>query len=359
MRVLIIELGGSHMESVYSIVHLLHLKKQSTFLLCNKGLADLIKEKEKIDGIHLVPDTPDSLKTQISVFRQIRSLIKDKKIDTVIFGTSEIKIVRNLLPFLPSVNCIGIVHNASKLDHSGTFRYIYRFWIKKYIVLGDFARSQLSKYPKEKVLPFYPLYFPQPARSLVSKKEGEKWVIVPGGVISERKDYKSLLDGLAKYPIPENVKIIFLGKFSSAEAELRNQVDAINKRQQNIITFDAFLDYDIFHNYISLADFMLPLLKIENDSFYSNSRVSGAFNLAYGYKLPVLIPGSYKKNADLRPFAVYYDSMEGLIKILQSVNEMRGTVADIKNSYRNTEKFNLEKMATSFLSFINTGKSAN
>lgn len=354
MNVLIVELGGSHMENVYTIVHLLYLKNQTIYLACNEKLSGLIKEKDKIEEIFLVPDDLTAFKTQIATFKKIRRIVRDRKVDLIIFGTSEIKPVRNLLPFLNGVKCIGIVHDSQKLENSGTFKHIYPFWIKGYLVFGDYIRNNLVKFPQNKLFPFYPAYFPKPDESLSEKKGKEKWVVVPGIVASERKDYKLLLEKLSEGPFPKNLKLIFLGKFPKEEIFLWSLLHKINANAQNIIVFDDFVNYDIFHNYISSADFLLPLLKISGDSFYNKSRISGAFNLAYGYQLPIILPSSYAENTDLTRYAIYYETIENLIEILKLVSNNVDLESDIKTRYQSGKTFNLEGMANRFLSFISS-----
>lgn len=342
------------MENIYSLVHLLTMKQYKVFLVCNENLNELIKEREKIEQVFLVPTELKPIRVQKEVLRLTRKIIGDKKIDTIIFGTTEIKPVRNILPLLPRINMLGIVHDALKLDSSGTFKYIYSFRIKKYFVFGDFIKNNLKRSIKQKLFAFYPCYFPiLSVNEAPVKIEGEKWIIVPGVVKGERKDYIPLLKKVLAVGMPGNIKIIFLGKLYKEELEIVDLVQKINHHEQNIKTFDEFLTYDLFHSYLQKADFILPLLKISEDFFYGNTKISGAFNLAYSYRLPMLLPDSYKKNTDLTPFSVYYKSMDELYQLLLSINSNRMNTMEIKNSYRASKKFDFNTMADEIASFIN------
>lgn len=352
MKVLLAELGGSHIEVMYTLVHILYMKGHKVFLICNESLLEFIKEKEKISGIYFLPTDIKGPAMQLQVLKKINGVIRDNQIDTLIFGTTEIKPVRDLLPFLPCINITGIIHNSSKLNNSATFKYLYPLRIKKYIVLGDFIREHITSLPKEKVFAYYPVYFPKATDTKVIKPAHEKWIIVPGIVKAERKDYIPLLKKLSGQGLPENIKLIFLGKFYQDEKDIEALVNDINTTNEQIIIFDNYLDYDTFHTYLAKADFILPLLKITEDLFYDNKRISGAFNLAYGYRLPLLLPETYRKNTDMASFSIYYKTIEELYKIFLSVSKDNLYANSIFEAYIKTEKFNLNTMANQLISFV-------
>jgi hypothetical protein len=263
------------------------MKGHEVFLACNKNLAGLIREKEKLSGIFLLPDDIRGVAMQVQALRTIRGAIRDNHIDTLILGTTEIKPVRYLLPFLPRVNIIGIVHNSAKLNSSAAFKYFYPIRIRKYFVLGDYIRRNITGLSEERVFAYYPVYFPKPVdRVALTKPSHEKWIIIPGAVRSERKDYILLLRKIHEHGLPENIRLVLLGKSYEGEREIDALIRGVNAREERIVTFDEYLDFDTFHEYLSKADFVLPLLKITADLFYDDKRISGAFNLAYGYRLP-------------------------------------------------------------------------
>ncbi len=124
MRVAIIEIGGSHMENVYTLVHLLHKRGCEIILVINEKLVSLVYDKQAIKSIVTVPDDILKFSVQLKEFKRLRSLLKKEQVETVIIGTTEIKPVRTLVFFLPVKNIIGIVHDASKLEKSSTFKNI-------------------------------------------------------------------------------------------------------------------------------------------------------------------------------------------------------------------------------------------
>ncbi len=353
-NVLIIEVGGSHMENVYTLVHLLCLKKARVSLLVNHKLRELIREKEKFYQIYDVPDTIQGVE-KIKLCWKIRNIIKKEKIDILIFGTVESKPVRNIMPFLPGITIAGIIHDAQKMDRSGTFRYVYPFKIKKYIVFGNYILNGLHNYSRNKLFPFFPSYFPKPAEaSITDKKVHEKWIVLPGGINSNRKDYIPLLEEIKKKPLPPNLKLIFLGKLPADEEAVATLIQTINAKEEKILFFyDTYVCYDQFHRYMLAADFILPLIKIESDSVFSNTRVSGAYHLAYGYHVPLLLPASYATNTDLTRIAVYYDNFEALSAIFDKIAK-DDTLADaFKPVFKDLPFLNYENEADKLMQFLN------
>src|SRR5688572_29935612 len=115
MKVAIIEIGGSHIETIYTVVHLLHKSGCEITLIINEKLLPLVYDKQSLKLIDTVPDDLSKLTTQFKVFNKVRRVLKKEQIETVIIGTTEIKPVRTLVFFLPVKNIIGIVHDAVKL----------------------------------------------------------------------------------------------------------------------------------------------------------------------------------------------------------------------------------------------------
>lgn len=352
MNIAVIELGDSHMENLYTLVHFIRLKGHQAYLIINAGLRPLVRETEKLSGLFEVPDHIVKSRRQRATYKKVASLLKEKKIDQIIFGTMEAKAVRNLLPFLRGYPMVGIVHDAQKIDNSATFRYLYPLWVRKYLVFGHFIKSQIKKYPPQRLHPFFPIYFPSPGDKELKKPEAEKWIIIPGGVSDTRKDYEALLGLLAKRPLPHNATLIFLGRLDPNDTLLNQRIAVARQRGSRIRTFSEYLDYDLFHSYMAAADWVLPLLKMEKDMTYGNSRVSGAFHLAYAYRLPLLLPASYKINTDLADYSIYYDSIEDFHVLLSKALKDDTVAGQIHQRYDKAPMFDDQKAATLLMDFL-------
>ncbi|SDC79590.1 glycosyltransferase family protein [Niabella drilacis] len=321
MKVLIIELGGSHLENIYTLVHFLKQKNAEVFFLCNEGLKPLVKDTHCYSHCFFAPDDLKGTGNWFAMARRIRSIVKQYQIELIIFGTVESKAVRKMLLLLPKMNITGIIHDAQKLGRSLTFKYVYPFRIKKYIVFGNFILNAVERFPHDRLFPFFPVYFPQPEPIAIrGKLPGERWIVVPGVVSSKRKDFIPLLQQIHEKGLPVNIKLIFLGNLQSTETAIETLVHQINEKEPRIICFKEYVGYDTFHRYIAAADYILPLVKGKEDTVYGKTRVSGAYHLAYGYRKPLLLPAAYKINTDLVTVSLYYENQEDLMAILNNIS---------------------------------------
>jgi hypothetical protein len=351
MNILLIEMGGSHIECVHSMVHFLYLSKCSIHLACNKKLVPSVIEKNKLSFL-LELENEFSPMEQLKTFFTIRKYIRKNKIDTIIINTAEITVIRNLSFFLPAINCVGIVHNAKKLEQSFTFTKILSRRIKKFFVLGDYLLSRINPDPIFKVASFFPVYFPKVKQLTPIKPLPDFWVIVPGEAEQQRRDYVAFIDAVKHTPdLQKNIKFIFLGKYN-LQQNFDSAITTSNWWKERFITFDDYLDYDTFHSYIQQANFILPLLKIGKDDFYGSSRISGSFNLGLGYKKPFLLPERYRENKDLANYSIYYTSMKELLLTIQQLSMNDFEQIKIAAAYENGPFKNIDSLAEKVVSFI-------
>lgn len=351
-NVLVIEMGGSHIECVYSLVHFLYERNCRLHLICNEKLEGLFPEKHKLEGLATIANELPGLSQQLKCFFFIRKYIRTHKIDAVMINTTEITIVRNLTFFLPKGIVVGLVHNAIKLEKSFTFTKILSRRIKKFLVLGDHLLQHIHPHPVFKVRSFYPVYFPPVKKLLIEKPAGSFWVVVPGEVFSSRRDYIPLLQLLKEHPLPEHIKIIFLGRLKPSDPayEMAKEQGGANG---SLICFEDYVSYDVFHSYLALADMIMPLIKQDGDDFYADKRISGSFNLGLGYQLPFILPLSFQLNKDLSPFGVLYNSTEEILPLLKSLSsENTTTLTGIKEQYRHSRFDNLQWLSLDLYRFI-------
>lgn len=351
MKVAIIELGGSHVETIYTLVHLLQLKGCEITLVINQKLLHLIYDRSGTKNIKTVPDDLSKLSVQLREFGKLRSFLKKEKIETVIIGTTEIKPVRTLVFFLPVKNIIGIVHHTRKLENGSTFKNILSLKMRKFMVLGDYLLKELKPLSKYIVSSLDAVYFPPVKELKVIKPAHEFWVVIPGMVHSDRRDYLPLIEKLSERPLKRELKIIFLGYLPMEEREIRQALKTWKEAPSHVITFDEYLDYDVFHSYMSQADLVLPLIKMGGDRFYNDSRTSGSLNLGLGYQKPFLLPSSYRNDV-MAPFSSYYASHENLVNKLISYSEESGELDSLKQHYNQQGFMDHEKQANDLLRFI-------
>lgn len=342
MNVLIIEVGGSHIECVHSMVHYLHMKNNSVFVSCNEKLVASVAEREKIVALLELPDRPTN-KQHLRIAYQLRKFIIKNKIQAVVFNTTEITIVRNLLLLLPRLNYTGIVHNAKRLEKSFTFTKIISRKMKKFFVLGDYLISKLHPHHQFQIESFYPVYFPAVTTLNPIKPPNECWVTIPGEVFTTRRDYLALINEVENSnQLAENIKFILLG-YNHLNEETNKLLNNSPQLKKHFVTFDHYLSYDLFHSYIQQSDYILPLLKADDDGFYGSGRISGSFNLGLGYQLPFFLPDNYQENQDIAPYSIYYNNMQHLLALIQQTEADQTGKEKLVQTYK-AGKFNNEQL---------------
>jgi len=259
---------------------------------------------------------------------RIRKIILDMGVKVLIFNTAHSNPVRNfsLLSFPADVRFFGTLHGVNKLEGSLTQSLISRK-IKHYFLLNDYMLEKALRIANRalKFSVYYPLF--QPAfqvKELVARKPGELWVCIPGLVEYKRRDYPSLveaLSGLAKKPA---VRFIILGNGTHAHgngAELQKLVQERNL-EDYFLFFDGFVDHDQFHSYLQASDVVMPLTHPINAELmkYAEDQITGSFNLAFGYRKPLLMHEYYKRYPDFQENALFY-SLEGLGTFLENLEQ--------------------------------------
>jgi len=350
MNILIIELGKSHIECTYTFVYLLSLQKKDIHLICNSELYPDFPMKNKLKGYALMPNSFTLLST-ISTIIRIRQYIKKNKIEYIIFNTTEIKIIRNIFIFLPNqINFFGLVHNARKIETGSSVKKIFSKRMKKYFLIGNHLVKKTNTYQGLSAYPYFPIYFPLPAKKHIHKEIDDIWVTIVGGVNLDRRDYIQLLELIKGNKFRKSIKFIFLGKLYYSDqinAEICNQ----NWWKESIISFSDHVDYDLFHNYLANTDIILPLIKFESENTFFDQRISGSFNVGLGYKIPFLLPDSYQ-NIDIKPFSISYASYDQLCDILNEISANNKTLDQVRSQYDTSLLFNFEEESKKITRYI-------
>lgn len=353
MNVLIIEIGGSHVENMYTLILLLKRKGCNLHIICNAKLVSLLNDTSIVSRITAVPDALTPAR-QVRSFLLIRRYIRKEKIDAVIIGTTEITVVKNLTFFLPAMNITGIVHNARKLEQSFTFSTIMFRRIRKYLVMGDHLLHQLKAEPKYAVGALNAYFFPPVAQLLVQKPAGQTWVVIPGAVEEKRRDYTGCFDALSRSHIKENLHIILPGYYNEpAQPAIAAAIRRLCQAGCKVTTFDHYLSYDLFHSYVQQSDVLLPLYKTGDDTFYAGARISGTNNLGLAYRIPFLLPDTYS-NDDVTPFAISYHDNEALAATILQLAAGNLSLQQITDNYNAARHLDIDVQADKLMRFIST-----
>ncbi|MEM6380650.1 MAG: hypothetical protein AAF705_20875, partial [Bacteroidota bacterium] len=231
--------------------------------------------------------------------------------DLVIFNTCQGNNVKNLLllPFPSHITFAGILHNTGKMNGSWGQSLISRK-ITRYFFLNDFLLRDKND---PKLSTFYPIFFPEYPQIELPKREGEIWISVPGQVELKRRDYSSMVEALGRLPKESPLKVIFLGnsahQFGDGQA-LRSMAMAAGI-EHRLVLFNEKLPNDIFYTYIRKSNYIMPLIHPGHSSFpLYQQQITGAFNLAFGFKKPLLMESAFEAYADFQENAVFYPQYE-------------------------------------------------
>jgi len=307
MRVALIEVTGSHDECLLTQLRILKNRPGThVSLFVTPGLEGQVAGSGAVDELNVMPmnrgirGLPDAVR--------LRNRLVGGRFDRVIINTCQGKAVRNLLmlPYPERMRFIGVLHHTDKLTRSTTQRLI-GLRVKRYFVLSD--RLVPQGHGSGPVFSyFYPIEFPVFPGTLPPKPPGEIWVCIPGQVEEKRRDYQSLLSAIETRGLPTHVRLILLGRYghSATGRAVRARVEALGLTER-ILMWEDFVPNEVFHAHMRQCDAVLPLLHPESASFsmYDN-RVTGAFNLAIGYGLTLLLDRSFEGISDFDGRSILY-----------------------------------------------------
>ncbi|MGB7395165.1 MAG: glycosyltransferase [Pricia sp.] len=350
MNIAIVELRESHEECIYTQLRFLKEAGHRVTLILNSVLERQVADyAHQADEVRYFEMSRSGLFHKIGRQRQLFGILK--KFDKLVLNTAHsYSVLRNLTVLLrfSKTECIGVLHDTKKLQGSLTQRIISQK-VKKYFVLNDtlLPENQTenrteNNQPKEnidrdiKLQSFYPIFFPDYEPVPVYKQQ-EIWIGIPGRLDYRRRNYDFLVDALIKIPNLKRVRFLILGKVDrDSPAGFRFYKSLEDAGQlKRFKLFHSFVDNADFHSYLKACDYIMPML--HTDEAYFRYKISGAFNLAFAYKKPLVCHKSFKNIPDLRDNSLFFDpeSFPALIEAIDAGTvESPATYTDEKWGYR-------------------------
>lgn len=308
-RVAILEIGGSHDECILS--QLIGLKNAGAWVVfC--GTKQMFEKNSQfqqyVDAFHEVVLPKSTIGDFFEMVRLNKWFVKNN-IDCVIANTAQGGHVRNLCITASSkVKFFGIIHTIKMLNGSFTQRLISKK-IKTYFVLNDTLKKYVGEKNGLKIYSFYPLDYPQTSTTAHKKVENEFRIAVIGGVENRRKDLNGFIE-LAK-TTPQNVHFYFLGKSNPDLEEVKQFTHQLttNALTNRVHLFSDFVSEEDFDACLQSTDGILPLVHPDTPSAdeYFSRQISGAINIAFSYKIPMMIHQHYRDWEDFRYGVTFYD----------------------------------------------------
>lgn len=304
-RVALVELDGSHSETLYSHAVLLNSLGYAVDLIVREEVRRQIRDPgpvARIDCFDLEPSLPGG-------FRRARSLAQDllgRGIRTVVLNTAEGRRARNFCLVAPRpLRVVGVLHNAHKLRRSYT-----QFWITRrlngYFVLSEtIARNAASCRVPLRV--FYPIYFPPIAASSGTTDRFE--VVIPGRLDPRRRDYQTLATELSAGTLHPAVRIVALGDGSGSRGAAVREMFGKTGVADRVDVSTGFVDESDLLRRVANASLILPLVtpRVSEFEHYRSSKIVGAYNLAYGTRVPMLSHASLSDQDELAVASVFYE----------------------------------------------------
>ena len=131
----------------------------------------------------------------------------------------------------------------------------------------------------------------------------------------KRRDYKTLFESIKEHGISKHIKFLLLGRYGHKQGDgiyIRNQISSLNI-EDNFQIWENFIPVETFHSMVHHSDYILPLIhKGESSGVLYENQISGAFNLALGYKKPLIVETNMSDKFDE---AITYDRTEIMLKI--------------------------------------------
>lgn len=346
MNVALIEFNPFHDECLYSQVLFLRSNDNAKiYLVYNRNLEDRIDYWDQIDGKLSI----SSNLWGIGYLRILRFL-KKNNVDTVVFNSSHYSPVTRLMKFKSSSarKHFGLVHDLKDLRDKQTD--ILNKKMNGYFVLNDYLLDGIKQLDIEKsrITSFYPIYFPDCNCREVEKASDEIWITIPGLMESFRRDYQTLFDSFSSGALKENIKLIFLGRsiFKNGKSNIREQLEEVDKNNQCLF-WDSFVDKTTFHTYMINSDYLLPLIHTSHRSRERyKDKISGTFNLGFGYKKQFVMDEYFQQFEDFRENAIFYNPDDDLVTLLNQLEKPK-----LEMFYQH-KKWEVEYQAERYLTFI-------
>lgn len=326
-RVVLVEVGGSHEECLLTQIRALKAASKEVILVLDEQVAgrSAYLADEADDTRVVLKDMGSNRMIAYHIYRMLKVLRPEK----VVFNTAQGTIVRNLAFKLrfSRIRCYGIIHTVRKFTESFTQKWISKT-IRNYLFLSEDLLKKAGEQRHLRMDYFYPLDFPG-----MQSLETEKTIVITGGVEERRKDLIGCMS-IIKQVKDDGYSFVFLGKSDPDNETVQSFKGELAKNGlTNTVTFfDDFVDHKTFDHYLGSASFILPLVHPNTPSAeqYFTNQISGATNLSYAYKVPLLLHEAYADIEEMQAASIYYSIEEFGSQFKRFVADRDGKVESMK-----------------------------
>ncbi|HTJ48759.1 MAG TPA: glycosyltransferase [Cyclobacteriaceae bacterium] len=313
MKVLLVEYKF-HQEIIPTQLKFLLDANIEVHLFLNQKLwdDDLLGAFQKAVMITLLK-YPDKWYNKVGLFFVMRSYIKRFGITHIIFNTLDSNFNSLITRIIGGIHYVGIVHRVSKHIKNNEQRALIDR-VDGVLTLSEQTLNNFKEvFPKkENISCFYPIFFQWDPRPYNNDSK-EINVVIPGQFDAKKRDFQPLLKAAAvikEKGLP--IKFILLGDASNMDG--KNVVLEIKQRQleSQFIYQERFIAYNDFFEWISKADYILPLFtrRIHNYESYLKSQISASFSWALAFQKTLILPEDFSKMQYVSENAIFYNENE-------------------------------------------------
>lgn len=336
--ILLVEFTPSHSECLHAAVAYLSRKSPECkiYIAIHHQRVAFFEQMPEISGVFTCHTKGEKLLPNLRMFLSLKQFIKDKGIRHIYFNTAHGSLCRNFSYLLlnSGVRQYGLIHNGDKfLRKSGTQRMISRN-MTAYFTLADYIAQTVQPHCPVSVSSYYAIHLPgslQNTLPAVQKPPHELWISIPGGIELKRRSYLALIEALNKHSVPLHTRFLLLGNASHRNSELdKLQSVASFPLERHFRVFPHYLPPDEYYAYLRASDVVLPLIHPDTPSArkYVGTQISGAFNMAWTFRKPLLMHEMFAHIEDFRDTAFFYnedtfaDTLHKLPELLKQPKKM-------------------------------------
>ncbi|MGC3999926.1 MAG: hypothetical protein QM767_21790 [Anaeromyxobacter sp.] len=343
----LIELSDGHFECLFTQHEFLRQAFDEVHVVCSPTLRARLPFAPR--HLHVFEGSSRSWATQTGIRRYLR----EHRVSHAVLNTAQGKpaaqlALRNLAG---GPRLAGLIHDAGKLGHSLN-QALISLGVSRYFVVNDFVKARLGGRAEA----FYPTLYPAPAAQVaVEKPAGAFWVCVPGQVEFKRRDYRALLDDPGLAALPPQVRFILLGPSHHPAGDGPALEEELARRGlgHRFVRFRDFVDWPTFHAWVSRCDLILPLVHPDPGSqWHSFLKVSGTFNLSFGFQLPMASDGSFRGLDDFEVSSFFYPSRDGICALLARLAADPAALAERRRAIAGHAKLSFDVQARRYLDHL-------
>jgi hypothetical protein len=353
-KVLLVELGDSHNEVLFTQVQAFRESKIPIGLFLNERLRTRVHPA--VLGENAVEFREcEGIRAQLLAALRIRALVNREGYSHVVVNTASGNAVRLLSTLIPRrVRAIGVLHDACKAVRSGSQAWISRRF-RDYLVLAD----HLVPNPPPRGLhfaAFYPIAFPVEPELIVRSSappssDGAFRIAVPGNVSYARRDYRALVELWNSVPLADRARleIEILGNIDLGDGPAFLSLLQDHGLRDAFTVHHGFVPESVFYERLAQAHAVMPLIHPATPDFdrYVRCKISGAFNLAYGFRKPILMHERFSSIPDFKLTAIFYTPPK-----LPPLDELKPAHARIVAAYAHSEQFDPQAQQARYRRFV-------